>query len=173
MSLITLSGYKEYKDLKTPNNDLKLNSLVDFVNLFIENYCGIAFELVTVLNAKVTSDNEIDVLIPHPALNSVTRVSINEEDLDPSTYYVNLELGLVEAVLKFPRTRNGITVDYTYGFETSPADLVISAYELVSYFNKGSFSTTVTSSSGESKTSPAPVLIPPQIRLMLDMYKVS
>jgi hypothetical protein len=173
MSLIKLAGYKEYKDLKTPNNDLKLSSLVDFVNLFIENYCGITFEVITVLGAKVSSDNELDVLLPHPALTTVTKVVVNEVELDPSEYYVDLELGLIEAVTCFPRTRKAIAVDYTYGFESSPADLVISAYELVSYFNKGSFATTVTSSSGESKTSPTPVLIPPQIRLMLDMYKIS
>jgi hypothetical protein len=63
-------------------------------------------------------------------------------------------------------------VDYTYGYSNPPADLVIAGYELVAYFNKGNFSTSKTSSTGESLSNPAPTLIPPQIRLMLDMYKV-
>jgi hypothetical protein len=172
MSLITLSGYKQYKDLKTPNNDSKLSPLIAFVNLFAENYTGLKFESVSVVSSKATSDNEIDVLVDHPALTAVSRVAVNDVDLDPSEYYVDLDVGIIEAIVSFPRTRNAITIDYTYGYDTSPADLVISGYELVSYFNKGNFSTTRTSSTGESSSSPAPTLIPPQIKLMLDMYKV-
>jgi|TARA_R110000796_G_scaffold2125_11_gene8567 hypothetical protein len=172
MALITLEGYKDYKDLKTPNNDQKLEPLVAFVNTFVENYCSLSFEEVTVVGAKATSDNELEVLVPHPALNAVTRVSVSGVDLDPTKYYVDLAVGTIEAVDSFPTTRNAIEIDYTYGYTTPPADLVISAYELVSYFNKGSFSTKITSSTGESSSSPTPTLVPPQIKLMLDLYKV-
>jgi hypothetical protein len=172
MSLITLSGYKEYKDLKVLTNDPKLETLIAFVNLFVENYCSLSFVPVSIVGAKATSDNEIDVLIPHPAVTSVERVSVLGVELLPAEYSTDLEVGIIEAVVSFPYTRNAIEIDYTYGYSVPPADLVISAYELVSYFNKGNFSTTRTSSTGESSSSPAPTLIPPQIKLMLDMYKV-
>lgn len=172
MALITLAGYKEYKDLKTPNGDLKLEPLIAFVNKFIENYCNIVFDVTVVTAALATSDNEIDVLIPHANITSVEQLVVNGTLVDPSNYIVDLEVGIIESLGRFPSNRNSIKIDYTYGYSKPPADLVISAYELVSYFNKGSFTSSRTSSTGESSTNHTPTLIPPQIRLMLDIYKL-
>lgn len=172
MSLINLDGYKSYKDIKTPNSDVALEPIVDFVNVFIENYCNIKFSVITVYEKKLTCYDGVEVLLPVPSITSLDRVSVVGIDLTEEEYYVDLEVGVLEAVGKFPTRRNSIEVDYTYGYSNPPADLVISAYELVSYFNKGNFSTSKTYSNGESSTSAEPTLIPPQIRLMLDLYKV-
>jgi len=172
MALITLEGYKSYKDIKSPNSDAALEPIVDFVNTFVETYCNIKFSVVNVVNKKLTCYDGLEILLPTPGITSLDRISVLGEDISAADYEVDLDIGLVEAVGRFPMGRNNIEVDYTYGYENSPADLVISAYELVSYFKKGNFSTSKTYSNGESSTSAEPTLIPPQIRLMLDLYKV-
>lgn len=172
MALITLLEYKDYKDIKTPNADLKLEPLIEFVNTFIETYCDVKFASTVVTGALVTSDNGVDFLVPNIPLISVEKVSVNGVELLATQYTVDTDVGVVESTTYFPYTRNAIEVDYTYGYATNPKDLMVAAFELVSYFNKGNFSTTRTSSTGESSTNPTPVLIPPHIKLMLDMHKV-
>ena len=171
MALITLDGYKCYKDIKTPNSNEALEPIVGFVNTFVENYCNIKFEVITVTGKQLTCYDGIEVLLPTPGIISLDRFSVTGEDILDENLVIDLEMGVVESRTTFPTTRNAIEVDYTYGFATPPADLVIAGYELVSYFKKGNFSSSKTSGNGEKITT-EPTLIPPQIRLMLDLYKV-
>jgi hypothetical protein len=171
MSIITLEEYKDYSSIKTPNNDPKLESLITFANTFIENYCSISCVPKILSGIKVTSHDGIDFLLPEMPASSVESVTIKGIVLGTEEYIVNLDVGYVEAVISFPTERNAILLDYTTGLVEAPADLKVSAFELVTYFSKGNFSLTRTSSTGESSTSPNPVLVPPHIKLMLDMHK--
>jgi len=172
MALVTLNGYKSYKDIKSPNSDAALEPIIDFVNTFVESYCNIVFVTTAVTGKKLTCYDGIEVLLPTPGITSLDSIIINEITLDAETYIVDLEMGIVEAITSFPTGRNVIEVAYTYGYVNPPADLVMAGYELTSYFKKGNFSTSKNYSGGESITSAEPTLIPPQIRLMLDLYKV-
>lgn len=171
MSQITLLEYKDYKDIKSPNNDLKLEPILEFVNSFIPKYCGVPFSPEIITGARVESCDGLTILLPHSNIVSVEELRIS--DVAITTFALDSETGLLDNTSDtyWTTLRNRIQVDYTHGFEEIPADLKVAAFELVSYFNKGNFATTKTSSTGESLTNPAPTLIPKQIKLMLDMYK--
>lgn len=180
MSIIVLSDYKTYAGISSPNKDDKLQSIVDFVNAYIVNFCNTSFAPVVVTGTKVTSVDGLSILLPEAPVSSIEEIRNLRYDVtsdfyvvDPTTYVLNSAEGEVETLESFPTQRLGIEVDFTYGHATVPKDLILSALEFVTYLDKREFTKSRNLGNGESADYGDPLAIPPYIRLAMNMYKVA
>lgn len=166
--VITLAEYKTYADFKTTNSDEKLQMTVDYVNEFIEQFCNTKFREEEVLEERQVIVDGYVVLKNAPVLE-VFEVKINGQ-LYTGEYYVEP----IEGIIEFPGMLVGRPViSYTYGYERAPAGLKVSAFELVTYFNKREFNKTQTiGSTGESVSFADTRIIPSHIRAGLELYRV-
>lgn len=171
MSIIVLEDYKLYAGIKNPDKDDKLQYIVDFANTYITNFCGTSFKPVTVLGKKVTCFNGEDFVVPNAPVISVEAIKVLGVDTDLSNLVIDYEEGVVEALTSFPTSRFAIEIDYTYGHSSVPQDLMLSALEFVTHISKREF-TKSKNIGGENVDYGDPALIPPHIRLALNIYKV-
>lgn len=171
MSIILLEDYKSYACIKNPDKDEKLQYLIDFANTYITNFCNTSFAPTIVTGKKITCVNGEDFVIPNAPVISVEELRYLGEILDPTTYVVEPEEGIVEAIVSFPTTRFALEIDYTHGHSEVPQDLVLSALEFVTHLSKREF-TKSKNIGGENVDYGDPALIPPHIRLALSMHKV-
>ena len=171
MSIILLEDYKSYAGIKSPNKDVELQYVVDFVNQYIPNFCNTSFSPRVVTGKKITCINGEDFVVPHAPLISVEEIRELEVATDPSGYIVSLEEGSIEAVKRFHIGKFAIEIDYTHGYTSTPPDIVLAGLEFATYLSMREFSK-AKSMSGESIDFGKQELIPPHIRLALSMYKV-
>lgn len=178
MAIIQLEDYKSYASVSNPKEDEKLQYLVDFVNVYIVNFCNTSFEPMVVAGHKITSHDGVSILLPNAPLISVEEVrnlklsdDPLEQVLDPTTYIVDKGIGEIESLTSFPEDRFKLEVDYTHGYASAPRDLIVSGLEFITYLKKREFNKS-RSGEGQSADYGNPELIPPHIRLAMNMYKV-
>jgi hypothetical protein len=172
--IITLVDYKAYAGVANPKSDEKLQFIVDFVNEFIVRYCNTTFQATTVTGARVGSYNGTEIILPNAPLISVERLQLvsSDDPLDPTTYTIDTAEGTIESFTSFTSNRFAYEVDYTHGYPEAPSDLLLAGLEFVTHLSKREFTKSRNLGNGESADYGDPELIPAQIRLGLNMYKV-
>ena len=171
MSIIVLEDYKAYSNILNPAQDDKLSYIIDFVNQYITNFCSTSFEPKKVEGLKTTSSNSLDIILPEAPIISIEEIREGTTVVDPASYILDKESGIVESLESFSTKRFGIEVDYTDGYNNPPADIVLSALEWVTQINKGKFSKSK-NIGGESVDFGTQDAIPPHIKLALTSYRV-
>lgn len=171
MVIITLEDYRSYASINNPKSDEKLQYIVDFVNSYITNYCNTSFEPVSV-TSKLTSMDGIEVLLPHAPVVSIEELRVGSTVIDSAAYVLYNAEGYLEMLGSITTARLGIEVDYTHGFSTVPADLILSALEFVTHLHKREFTKSRNLGNGESADYGDPELMPTQVRIGLNMYRV-
>jgi hypothetical protein len=171
MSIIGLEDYKSYAGINSPNKDEKLQYVVDFVNEYIPRFCNTSFLPEVILGRKITCINGEEFVVPHAPLISVEEIRVLGEPVSVDSYIVSLEEGSVEALKRFSPERFAIEIDYTHGYSSVPADIILAGLEFTTYLSMREFSNSK-SMGGESIDFGKQELIPPHIRLALSMYKV-
>lgn len=172
--ITTLEDYKAYASISNPKGDEKLQFIVDYVNGFILNYCNTTFEPTIVTGARVSSFNGTEILLPKAPVISVGRLQLSgyDDEIDPTTFILDNMEGSIESLTSFTTTRFAYEVDYTHGYSSVPADLLFSAMEFVTYLHKREFTKSRSIGNGESADYGDPELIPTQVRLGLNQYRV-
>lgn len=173
MVIITLEDYKSYAGINNPKTDEKLQFIVDFVNKYIKNYCNSDFDVTSVTGVRVTSNDGYELLLPNAPLISVEEVRVGTTVVDEETYTLDKEEGSVITYDGITTVRLGTEVDYTYGYAAVPADLALAALEFVTHLHKREFTKSRNLGNGESADYGDPELLPPQVRIGLNMYRVS
>jgi len=169
--VITLTQYKSYAGILNPKTDDKLQFIVDFVNDFIINYCNTSFTPVEVRGARATSSG-FDVVLPHAPILSVKDVRVSGKSLDCEQFILDKVPGVIEFINPVSAARLGIEIDYTHGHDSIPADLLLSALEFVTHLHKREFNKARSLGGGESSDYGDPELLPPQVRIGLNIHKV-
>jgi|TARA_B110000908_G_scaffold169268_1_gene226044 hypothetical protein len=172
MSIITLADYKTYSDINSPNQDNKLQYIIDFVNQYILNYCNTTFTPTVVTGYKASCFNGEDFVLPHAPVISIESITYNAEIMADTKYTLHKEEGRVESFTSFSKNRFALEVNYTHGHASVPADLKLSALEFVTYLSKREFTKSRSSSNGESSDYGDMQAIPAYIKLAMNMYKV-
>lgn len=163
--MLTLTEYKNYIGINSPNNDTQLEPLIAYVNDFVERYCNLSLEVVTVENERHIAGNGEVQLKGYP-VQSITEVKVRGE---VRTDYIEDE-GLL--ILSKTNYWDEVFVSYSYGFTTIPDGLKIPAMELVTYFYKKDYNKTQTlGSTGETITSADYLIIPAHVRAGLELYR--
>jgi hypothetical protein len=179
MSLLTLQEYKLFKGINNPNQDIKLQPLVDSVNSIIQQYCQLDLEVTTVTGIRV-SRHYNTIILPKTNIISLDYLAIKRssevtEVLDPDQYILDKESGTLEIIdplINLPSNPYSFIVDYTFGMDNVPFALKQAAVELMTYYDKREFNKSKDIGNGQSVDFTDSGILPSHIRTILDMYRV-
>lgn len=188
--LVTLEEFKEYKGLRSPESDGKLQLLVSSVSSLIENYCNRVF--TTYVDADYTEwfdSNCCEVITSMFPLISVTSVKISSDGGVTQTtltvnenYFVDIKNDRILTTYSgvpfnsyYTTPYRSLEIAYRAGYSILPADLKLAVFDLIDYY-KEEKSIPSMSLGGAVKENDLPYIansFPPQIRRVLDLYRYS
>lgn len=166
--MLTIEEYKQYTNIKSPNQDESITFALAYANDFIEKFCNVS---LTPKSGKVTqiAGTERSVIFIDYPVTAVTKVSTREE-WAPEDYE------LQDNILKLKRNVgfwDEVEVEYTYGYAEMPSTLKMAAIELTTYMLKREFNKSQSMGvTGENVTFLDPMSVPPHIRAALELYRV-
>ena len=151
--LITVQNYKDAEGIRGDNNDDRLAILVPQVSELVKKYCGTSFIDFFSSNKTETfniSDNNTSVIVvSETPITSV--VSVKERD-NPSTDYITLTNNTEfyvdtnsDSIFRldsdgdrkaFKRGFGAVEVVYRAGYASTPKDLQLALFDLVTYYLK-------------------------------------
>ena len=192
-NLVTLNEYKDSKGVTTPKDDVRLNSLITSVSQLVKTYCGNS--IIDYYSSAKTEYLNVNwathiVQLTESPVNTITSV---EERSGYGQSYVthttgNYEYYLDEATDSLYRTTNGsnyknwpqgpgaVKVVYTAGYPSTPEDLKLAVFDMVTYYFKEEHKERMTiagaslQNQGSSSLSNN-VSFPDHIKRVLDLYK--
>ncbi len=182
--LVTLAEVKAYLGINSTNEDAKLTSLITKTSQFIKTYCG--FSIIDHYEEdkiEIFNGGPQFLLAEYP-LNSLTSVEYSSDYGQTYTplivytdYVYNSSKEAVTTVTgkSFANSINGYRVTYTGGYETTPEDLKLAVFDLISYYQKSDMAVKSTRSPGSSATQVEYIVnatLPSHIRRVLDMYRL-
>ena len=179
MAIITIEDYKTFTNKNNPNDDAKLQPIVDMANEYIPLYCNTTFDPIVVTGARIDPFGTRG-LIAHAPLISIEDVKIITsvgvtEDVAAADYITDLEEGwfdMIDYVGVMPTKAKSLLVDYTHGHSIAPTPVVLATYELVRHYEKREFSKIKDLGNGQSVEYAPSEVIPMQVKSMLDIYRV-
>lgn len=177
MAVITLTDYKAAQGMNSPNNDGRLQPIVDSVNALIERYCQTSFSEVTVTDERLTNSGYIIMLnnAPVTTVSSVAIVRASDEVITSDQYIVFPEEGIIELIdytIMLPTNPRSFKVTYNYGYAVVPTELERAAIELITYYDKREFDKSKDLGNGQSINFADTSVLPRQVRTILDQYRL-
>jgi hypothetical protein len=194
--LISLSCYKEYKDINNPSRDGKIQALITRASKLIEHYCNRSFVEYSVNPKTEWHDGKTNVveLLEFPIINvvsvktsddgGITQTALTKDSASKDGYFVDLENGRIISqqsqnnfIDEYDVPYRSLEVEYTAGYleDELPADLELAVLDLVHYYESEE-STPSKSLLGGTINTAQPYLansFPPAIRRVLDLYRYS
>ena len=176
--LITLAEYKDAKEIKSPNLDVKIETLITLVSDFVEVYCGRRFLTETYTDA-LYGVCEDSIYIQNPPLTDVAVIEFYNtsrewELVDLEAYLIEediitfLDLPIVHDTPKKP-----FRLEYTGGYVDIPAALRLAVIDMVTFYHKNE---ATPKKSVSSLNVQAPGFtdnnLPSHIKRVLDLYRV-
>ena len=192
--LITTADYKDYKGIDHFKDDDKINSLVPSVSQLVKTYCGTSF--VDYFSSGMTEKFDImdtgtqELFLTESPLVTVTSVKEREgiarayTTLTNNTdYYVDAEHDRIyridgdKSVKSWATGFSAVEVIYTAGYSSTPQDLRLAIYDLITYYlkeeYKGRKSLAGASLQNETATSiTGDIGFPDHIKRILDMHRI-
>ena len=192
--LITVSEYKTAEGIAGSQHDARLAVLVPQVSDLVKKYCGTTF--VDFYSSAKTetfniSDNYTSVVVMSEVpLNSVT--SVKERD-NPSTAYTTLTNNTdyyidttSDSIFRLDSDGNrkpfkqgfgAVEVVYTAGYSTTPKDLELAIFDLITYYLKDEHKQRMTLGGATIQNQGSAGLrtstdFPDHIKRVLDLYRV-
>lgn len=196
--LITLSDYKEFKNITSTTKDGKFQSIITQASALVENYCARTFldyasspgvtewfdsrcEMVFLKHYPLIQVNSVSV----SADGGLTQDALTQDDPDYLGFYVDLEEGAVRTQrtgVKFLSSYNtpyrSLEINYLAGYadrDALPPDLKMAIMDIVYYIDSNQEKPTQTLM-GATLENPLPYIansFPPHIRRVLDLYRYS
>ena len=199
--LITLEAYKEFKGLKNTDKDGRRSLLIGLVSKLVKTYCGRTFIDHVILEKTERFDarsSEV-VLSEWPVISittvktsidgGVTQVTLTEAATDLSGYYADLENSKIFTQIEgnnfidyLDHPFRSLEVEYLAGFTedddgvtaSTPLDLRLALFDLVSYYenNEKSLNKTMSSATIDNPTPKLSNDFPAHIKRILDLYRM-
>ena len=189
-NLITLADYKQIEGLTNPKDDFRINQLIDSVSQLVKTYCGNSivdfYSTNKVETFNIDWNTHIVQLTESPVNNIVSvekRDSVTESySTVPTTdYYLDTATDSVLYVTgstyrNWPRGAGAVKVTYTAGYESTPKDLKLAVFDLITYYLKDEHKErrTLGGASIQNQGSTSlrdSVAFPDHIKRVLDLYK--
>ena len=192
--LITTADYKGYQGIDHFKDDDKINSLVPSVSQLVKTYCGTSF--VDYFSSGMTEKFDImdtgtqELFLTESPLVTVTSVKEREGIASAYTtltnntdYYVDAEHDRIyridgdKSVKSWATGFSAVEVIYTAGYSSTPQDLRLAIYDLITYYlkeeYKGRKSLAGASLQNETATSiTGDIGFPDHIKRILDMHRI-
>ena len=193
-NLCTTSDYKTYKKIEHFKDDSQIDVLVASISELVKTYCG-----STLIDYYGTDRTEIfdifdtgtaEVFLTESPLVSVSSVQERDSIADSYTtltantdYYVDTEHDRIYRIdgdtssKAWPRGFASVKIVYRAGYSTTPQDLRLAIYDLITYYlkeeYKGRKSLAGATLQNETSTSiREDIGFPDHIKRVLDMYRV-
>ena len=192
--LITTADYKDYKGIDHFKDDDKINSLVPSVSQLVKTYCGTSF--VDYFSSGMTEKFDImdtgtqELFLTESPLVTVTSVKEREGIASAYTtltnntdYYVDAEHDRIyridgdKSVKSWATGFSAVEVIYTAGYSSTPQDLRLAIYDLITYYLKEEYKgrkslAGATLQNETSTTIREDIGFPDHIKRILDMYRI-
>ena len=148
--LVTLAEYKEAEGISSPKEDLRLSSIVPAVSQLVKTYCGNS--LIDHYSTNKVEKFSIDwdtylVQLTESPVNTI--VSVHKRDsvtesystVPTTDYYLDTATDSVLYVTgstyrNWPRGAGAVKVTYTAGYASTPKDLKLAIFDLITYYLK-------------------------------------
>ena len=191
--LVTLEEYKDAENINTTKDDTRLSALIVSVSQLVKTYCGNSIIDFYSINKTETFNIDWDTPIVQLTESPVVEVSLVQERDGYSSSYVTLTTGAYEYFLDTAtdsviRTREqgsyknwkrgvgAVKVTYKAGYSSTPADLKLAIFDLITYYHKDEHKQrrTIAGASIQNETSTSQrnnVAFPDHIKRVLDLYK--
>ena len=188
--LVTLAEYKEAEGISSPKEDLRLATLVPAVSQLVKTYCGNS--LIDHYSTNKVETFSIDwdtylVQLTESPVNAIVSVQKRDSVTEsystvPTTdYYLDTATDSVLYVTgstykNWPRGAGAVKVTYTAGYASTPSDLKLAVFDLITYYLKDEHKErrTLAGATIQNQGSTSlrdSVAFPDHIKRVLDMYK--
>ena len=188
--LVTLAEYKEAEGISSPKEDLRLASIVPAVSQLVKTYCGNS--LIDHYSTNKVETFSIDwdtylVQLTESPVNAIVSVQKRDSVTEsystvPTTdYYLDAATDSVLYVTgstyrNWPRGAGAVKVTYTAGYASTPKDLKLAVFDLITYYLKDEHKErrTLGGASIQNQGSTSlrdSVAFPDHIKRVLDLYK--
>ena len=193
-NLCTRDDYKAYKKIEHAKDDSQIDVLVTSISELVKTYCGST--LIDYYSSNKTETFDIfdtgtaEVFLTESPLVSVSSVQERDSITDSYTtltvntdYYVDTEHDRIFRIdgavssKAWPRGFASVKIVYRAGYSTTPQDLRLAIYDLITYYlkeeYKGRKSLAGATLQNETSTSiNQDIGFPDHIKRVLDMYRV-
>ena len=193
-NLCTRSDYKAYKKIEHAKDDSQIDVLVTSISELVKTYCGST--LIDYYGSNKTETFDIfdtgtaEVFLTESPLVSVSSVQERDSITDSYTtltantdYYVDTEHDRIFRIdgdissKAWSRGFASVQIVYRAGYSTTPQDLRLAIYDLITYYlkeeYKGRKSLAGATLQNETSTSiREDIGFPDHIKRVLDMYRV-
>ena len=188
--LVTLAEYKEAEGISSPKEDLRLATLVPAVSQLVKTYCGNSLIDHYSTNKVETFSIDWDTYLVQLTESPVnTIVSVQKRDsvtesystVPTTDYYLDTATDSVLYVTgstykNWPRGAGAVKVTYTAGYASTPKDLKLAVFDLITYYLKDEHKErrTLGGASIQNQGSTSlrdSVAFPDHIKRVLDLYK--
>ena len=188
--LVTLAEYKEAEGISSPKEDLRLATIVPSVSQLVKTYCGNSiidhYSTNKVEIFSIDWDTHLVQLTESP-VNAIVSVQKRDSVTEsystvPTTdYYLETATDSVLYVTgstyrNWPRGAGAVKVTYTAGYASTPKDLKLAIFDLITYYLKDEHKErrTLGGASIQNQGSTSlrdSVAFPDHIKRVLDLYK--
>ena len=188
--LVTLAEYKEAEGISSPKEDLRLATIVPSVSQLVKTYC--ANSIIDHYSTNKVETFSIDwdtylVQLTESPVNTIVSVQKRDSVTEsystvPTTdYYLDTATDSVLYVTgssykNWPRGAGAVKVTYTAGYASTPKDLKLAIFDLITYYLKDEHKErrTLGGASIQNQGSTSlrdSVAFPDHIKRVLDLYK--
>ena len=188
--LVTLAEYKEAEGISSPKEDLRLAALVPAVSQLVKTYC--ANSIIDFYSTNKVETFSIDwdtylVQLTESPVNAIVSVQKRDSVTEsystvPTTdYYLDTATDSVLYVTgstykNWPRGAGAVKVTYTAGYASTPKDLKLAVFDLITYYLKDEHKErrTLAGATIQNQGSTSlrdSVAFPDHIKRVLDLYK--
>ena len=188
--LVTLAEYKEAEGISSPKEDLRLATIVPSVSQLVKTYCGNSiidhYSTNKVEIFSIDWDTHLVQLTESP-VNAIVSVQKRDSVTEsystvPTTdYYLETATDSVLYVTgstyrNWPRGAGAVKVTYTAGYASTPKDLKLAVFDLITYYLKDEHKErrTLAGATIQNQGSTSlrdSVAFPDHIKRVLDLYK--
>ena len=192
-SLVTLTEYKINESINSVKDDERIEALILSVSQLVKTYCGnsivdhYANETPKVEEFSISWGTNLVQLTESP-VNSVTGIQYRDgfdqpyATLPTTEYFLEKSTDSIYRVTtsgiakNWPLGPGSVKVTYTAGYESTPADLKLAVFDLITYYLKDEHKArqTLAGASIQNQASSSQrnnVAFPDHIKRVLDLYK--
>jgi hypothetical protein len=192
-NLITLAEYKEAEGLQSAKDDLQINSLITSVSQLVKTYCGNSIIDFYSVDKTETFNIDYETYAVQLTESPVVEVSLVQIRGTYREAYTTLTTGAYEYFLdektdsiirttdgstykNWPRGPGAVKVVYKAGYASTPEDLKLAIFDLITYYLKDEHKQrqTIAGASIQNQASSSQrnnVAFPDHIKRVLDLYK--
>ena len=191
--LVTLEEYKDAEGIITTKDDTRLSALIVSVSQLVKTYCGNSIIDFYSVDKTETFNIDYETYAVQLTESPVVEVSLVQMRGTYREAYTTLTTAAHEYFLdektdsvirttdgsyykNWPRGPAAVKITYKAGYSSTPADLKLAIFDLITYYHKDEHKQrrTIAGASIQNETSTSQrnnVAFPDHIKRVLDLYK--